>query len=161
MEIERKFLLRSRPAGLDDAPARLIEQGYLALTPEGVEVRVRRKGDDHFLTVKHGGSLRRIEVELPLPASEFDTLWPLTAGRRLRKTRRELPGPAGLTVEIDFYEDALAGLQVAEVEFPDEETAHRFQPPDWFGREITGASEYRNETLTRVGLPATHLFTEK
>ncbi len=153
MEIERKFLLRTLPPGLDDAPAQVIVQGYLALTPEGVEVRVRRKGDQHFLTIKHGGSLSRIEVELPLPAPEFDTLWPLTAGRRLRKTRREWPGPDGLTVEIDLYEDTLAGLQVAEVEFPDEENAHRFQPPDFFGREITGAPEYRNETLTRVGLP--------
>ncbi len=160
MEIERKFLLRSRPPGLDDAPARVILQGYLALTPEGVEVRVRRKGDEHFLTVKHGGGLSRIEVELPLPAHEFDTLWPLTAGRRLRKTRRELPGPAGLTMEIDLYEETLAGLQVVEVEFPDEETARRFQPPDFFGREITGAPEYRNETLTRVGLPAERMKDE-
>ena len=138
VEIERKFLLRSLPPGLDDAPAHLIIQGYLALTPEGVEVRVRRKGDDHFLTVKHGGSLSRIEVELPLPAHEFDVLWPLTAGRRLRKIRRDLPGPGGLKIEVDLYEDTLAGLQVAEVEFADEEAAHRFQPP---------------ETLTRLGLP--------
>ena len=153
MEIERKFLLRSLPPGLEDAPAHLIVQGYLALTSEGVEVRVRRKGDDHFLTVKHGGSLSRIEVELPLPAPEFEVLWPLTAGRRLRKLRRDLPGPDGLKIEIDLYEDALAGLQVAEVEFPDEEAAHRFQPPDFCGREITGDPAYRNETLTRLGLP--------
>ena len=156
MEIERKFLLRSLPPGLEEAPAHVIVQGYLALTPEGVEVRVRRKGEKHFLTVKHGSSLRRFEVELPLPAHEFDTLWPLTAGRRLRKIRRELPGPDGLTIEIDFYEDALAGLQVAEVEFPDEDAAHRFRPPEYFGREITDDATYRNETLTRLGLPATH-----
>ena len=156
MEIERKFLLRSLPPGLDDAPAQLIVQGYLALTQEGVEVRVRRKGGKHFLTVKHGGGLSRTEVELPLPETGFDALWPLTAGRRLRKTRRELPGPDGLTVEVDLYEDALDGLQVAEVEFPDEAAAERFQPPGWFGREITGDAEYRNETLTRLGLPAGH-----
>ena len=153
MEIERKFLLRSLPPGLADAPAHVIVQGYLALTPEGVELRVRRKGKDYFLTVKHGGGLRRIEVELPLPAHEFEVLWPLTAGRRLRKTRCDLPGPDGLKIEVDLYEDALAGLQVAEVEFPDEESAGRFQPPDFCGREITCDPEYRNETLTRLGLP--------
>ncbi len=156
MEIERKFLLATLPPGCDDAPAEIITQGYLALTPEGVEVRVRRKGDEHYLTVKHGGSLSRIEVELPLPAHEFYTLWPLTAGRRLRKTRRKLPGSDGLIIEIDVYENALAGLRVAEVEFPDEATARAFRPPDWFGREITGVPEYRNETLTRVGLPPGH-----
>ena len=156
MEIERKFLLRSLPPGLDDAPGQVIVQGYLALTPAGVEVRVRSKGEKHYLTVKHGGGLCRTEVELPLPAHEFDALWPLTAGRRLRKVRRELPGPDGLTVEVDRYEDALEGLQVAEVEFPDEAAAGRFRPPEWFGREITGDPAYRNETLTRVGLPEGH-----
>ena len=95
MEIERKFLLRSLPPELDAAPARVIIQGYLALTQEGVEVRVRRKDDKTFLTVKHGADLTRTEVELPLPADGWDALWPLTAGRRLRKTRRELPGPDG------------------------------------------------------------------
>ena len=156
MEIERKFLLRAHPPALADAPAHIIVQGYLALTQEGVEVRVRRKDDRTFLTVKHGASLARTEVELPLPSDGWDALWPLTAGRRLRKTRRELPGPDGLTLEVDLYEDTLAGLEVVEVEFPDEAAAGRFQPPDWFGREITGDPEFRNETLTRGGLPASY-----
>ena len=58
-----------------------------------------------------------------------------------------------MTVEVDFYEDALAGLRVAEVEFPDEAAAGRFRPLEWFGREITGDPAYRNETLSRVGRP--------
>ena len=156
MEIERKFLLGTPPPELADAPAHVIEQGYLALTPEGVEVRVRRKDGRPFLTVKHGAGLARTEVELPLPGDGWEALWPLTAGRRLRKTRRELPGPGGLTLEVDLYEEALAGLQVVEVEFPDEAAAGRFRPLAWFGREITGDAEFRNETLTRLGLPASH-----
>ena len=156
MEIERKFLFHTPPPELAAAPAHVIVQGYLALTQEGVEVRVRRKDDKTFLTIKHGGSLARTEVELPLPADGWDALWPLTAGRRLRKTRRELPGPDGLTLEVDLYDDALVGLEVVEVEFPDEAAAGRFQPPAWFGREITGDPEFRNETLTRLGLPASY-----
>ena len=152
MEIERKFLVLTLPADLSRHSSHEIAQGYLALTPEGVEVRVRRKGGKHFLTVKHGPGLSRIEVELPLAAGDFDTLWPLTEGRRLRKTRHEIPWRDGRTVELDVYADRLEGLWVAEVEFDDEASARAFEPPDFFGREITGDPEYRNEKLAREGL---------
>ncbi len=153
MEIERKFLVLTLPAGWDRCSSAVIDQGYLASTPEGVEVRIRRKGTNGFLTVKHGPGLSRIEVELPLPDEQFDQLWPLTAGRRLRKTRYDLPGPGGLTFELDVYADVLTGLQTVDVEFPDEPAAHAFQPPTWFGREIGGDPAYRNERLSRCGLP--------
>lgn len=153
MEIERKFLVPGLPPGLEDYPAALIDQGYLAASPEGVEVRVRRKGEECFLTVKHGAKLSRIEVELPLSRAQFDELWPLTVGRRVRKTRYALPGPGGLTIELDVYSEALVGLQTADVEFPDEASAHAFQPPELLGREISGEPAYRNERLAREGLP--------
>ncbi len=153
MEIERKFLLPALPPDLDRHPGQPIEQGYLAFSPEGVEVRVRRKGDRHFLTVKQGSGMSRLEVELPVPAPEFAALWPLTAHCRVRKTRHDLPGPDGLKIEVDVYEDGLAGLWVAEVEFPDEAAAHAFRPPEWFGREITDDPAYRNQALARDGLP--------
>ena len=153
MEIERKFLIPGLPTDLEQHPSHVIDQGYLALTPEGVEVRVRRKGERCFLTVKHGAKISRTEVELPLGPAQFDELWPLTAGRRLRKTRYDLPGPGGLVIELDVYADALAGLLTADVEFPDEAAARAFQPPDFFGREISGEGQYRNERLAREGLP--------
>lgn len=156
MEIERKFLVPSAPADLAGVPSHAIDQGYLASSPEGTEIRIRRKGVQCFLTVKHGANLSRTEIELPLAPSQFDELWPLTANRRVRKTRYDLPGPDGLTVELDIYHDALAGLQTADVEFPDEPTAHQFQPPDFLGREITGDPAYRNERLAREGLPDEH-----
>ncbi len=153
MEIERKFLLPALPPDLGRYPGHAIEQGYLAFSPEGVEVRVRRKGNEHFLTVKKGGGMSRLEVELPLPPGEFAALWPLTAHSRVSKTRHNLPGPDGLTVEVDIYGGNLTGLWVAEVEFPDEAAAHGFRPPEGFGREITADPAYRNQTLARDGLP--------
>ena len=153
MEIERKFLLAALPAGLEDSPGAAIEQGYLAFSDDGTEVRVRSKGGKHFLAVKHGGGLSRTEVELPVSAEQFDALWPLTEGWRVSKVRRELPGPGGVTVEVDVYGGHLTGLWVAEVEFPDEAAAHAFTPPEWFGREITGDPAYRNRTVARHGLP--------
>ena len=152
MEIERKWLVPELPADLSHHPAHEIDQGYLALTPEGVEVRVRRKGDGRFLTVKHGPGLSRVEVEVPLEPGDFDALWPLTEGKRLRKTRYDVPWRDGRKIELDVYADQLAGLRVAEVEFDDEASARAFTPPEFFGREITGDPAYRNEKLAREGL---------
>ena len=156
MEIERKFLIPVAPADLESRPCEPIDQGYLATSPDGVEVRVRRKGAKCFLTVKHGAKISRTEVELPVSDAQFDELWPLTKGRRVRKTRYALPGPAGLTIELDVYADALTGLRTADVEFPDEAAARAFQPPGFFGLEISEHPAYRNERLAREGLPSDH-----
>lgn len=54
---------------------------------------------------------------------------------------------ADLTVEMDVFEGAYEGLILAEVEFPDEETALAFTPPEWFGRDVTFTGEYSNSRL--------------
>jgi adenylate cyclase len=150
MEIERKFLFDRLP---DDAgSARRIEQGYLAITDDGTEVRVRRWPDGQALTVKHGSGEVRTEVELPLDEEMFSELWPLTEGRRISKTRWLAP-IGDLEWELDVFEGSLEGLKVAEVEFPDEEAAHAFEPPDWVGQEVTEDVRYANERLATDGMP--------
>jgi CYTH domain-containing protein len=153
MEIERKFLV-PQPPELDDERAVEIEQGYLALADDqgGAEVRLRRKDDELLLTIKAGSGRSRAEEELGLDRERFEALWPLTEGRRVAKTRYVLPH-GDLEVELDVYAGDLEGLLVAEVEFPDEETADAFEAPDWFGAEVTGEHEYLNETLAIEGRP--------
>ena len=151
MEVERKFLVRELP-DLDDVASDEIEQGYLATGSDG-EVRVRRKGDKLVLTAKRGSGLSRDEAEVDLDQASFDELWPLTEGRRLRKRRHVLPR-GDLAIELDVYEGQLEGLRVAEIEFPSEEVANAFDPPDWLGEEVTGDHRYLNETLASEGTPA-------
>jgi adenylate cyclase len=145
-EIERKFLVT--PAvheRLRGRTGRRIAQGYLADTP--VQVRLRRVDDDRFiLTVKTGQGLIRGEREIDLTREQFDALWPLTAGRRLQKTRYEIP-LGDLTAEVDVYEGPRAGLIVVEVEFPDEPTCHAFQPPAWFGADVSADLKYSNRFM--------------
>ena len=43
----------------------------------------------------------------------------------------------------------LAPLLLAEVEFPSEEEANSFPPPDWFGEDVTFSSKYHNSTLSQ------------
>jgi adenylate cyclase len=152
VEIERKFLAE-HPSELGDHEEVAIEQGYLALAVEGgAEVRLRRRGEERLLTIKGGTGEVRAEEELELDRERFESLWPLTEGRRVAKTRHLLPH-GELTIELDVFEGDLAGLVVAEVEFPSEEDAERFEPPGWFGRELTGDERYLNESLATAGRP--------
>jgi adenylate cyclase len=151
MEVERKFRVR-RPPDLSGTDADPIEQGYLAIGADG-EVRLRRKGERTLLTVKRGAGLSRGEAEVEVSREQFDALWPLTEGRRLRKRRHVLPHD-GLEIEVDLYEDELEGLIIAEVEFDSEEQARGFEPPAWLGDEVTGDPRFLNESLAVDGAPA-------
>ena len=150
-EIERKFVLEAMPPEAAGAPATAIEQGYLAVDAEA-EVRLRRADGKRLLTAKRGHGESREEVEVALYGEQFEALWPLTEGRRLRKTRRRVPLGDGLVAEIDRYDDELAGLVVAEVEFPSLEASRGFEPPSWLGSEVTGDPAYANQALAREGL---------
>ena len=78
----------------------------------------------------------------------------LTDGRRLEKTRHVIAAGEGLNIEVDVYAGALTGLSVAEVEFRTEAAADAFQPPAWFGREVTDDARFKNQRLASDGVPA-------
>jgi len=61
--------------------------------------------------------------------------------------RHLIPTGAGLTIELDIYSGDLAGLIVAEVEFASEDEADAFEPPNWFGPEVTDDARYKNQNL--------------
>jgi adenylate cyclase len=150
VEIERKFLVEHLPPDLSIETEDEIAQGYLAIGED--QVRLRRRGDRHLITVKRGQGLTREEVEVPLPRESFDELWPLTEGRRLEKTRRTTLVEGG-TAEVDTYHSPLEGLITVEIEFADADAAGAFTPPSWFARELTDDERYSNERLALRGLP--------
>lgn len=147
-EIERKFLIKRLPVEILRSRHFRIAQGYLANEPGGRHVRLRKKRRTAFLTFKVGRAAAREEREIRLSPKQFATLWPATAGRRLCKTRYEIPWK-NLKIEIDIYHGRNHGLMVAEVEFPSFASCRQFKPPRWFGREITGEKGYSNVRLAR------------
>jgi adenylate cyclase len=153
IEIERKFVPGERPDDLDRYPSEPIEQGYLTASPGDVEVRIRRRGEHRFLTVKSAPATVRVEEELAIDERCFRSLWPLTAGRRVSKRRFYIPLGAGLQVELDVYEGELEGLLTAEVEFDSEPASATFRAPAWLGEEVTDDPRYSNRALAIDGLP--------
>ena len=140
MEIERKYLISSVPFALSSYPCRKIEQGYLSTAPV---VRIRRDNNDYILTYKSKGMMIREEYNLPLTKEKID-------GRLITKKRYVIPLKDSLFIELDIFSGDLAPLMLAEVEFPDEETANHFTPPKWFGEDVTFSSSYHNSTLSKL-----------
>lgn len=151
MEIERKFLISETPVATAGADTSTITQGYLTAGPD-VEVRVRRIDETCVLTVKGQGDLARVEEEFPIGRHSFESLWPLTGTRHIEKVRRRIPFGDHL-IELDVFGGRLVGLMIAEVEFPTEAAAAAFEPPDWFGREVTADRRYHNAWLAQHGRP--------
>ena len=91
-EIERKFLVSTvafREAAIETLP---IDQGYLHA--DNPTVRVRRRGEQAFLTIKsrtdeHG--LVRDEYEYEIPLADAEALLEMCGERRLTKVRHLLP----------------------------------------------------------------------
>ena len=123
------------------------------MAADGTEVRVRRRVANAWLTVKSGGGRARVEEEIEIDGERFERLWPLTEGRRIEKTRYEIPVGDDLVIELDVYAGDLDGLVIAEVEFDSEEAAEAFAAPDWLGPDVTEDLRYKNQRLARDGAP--------
>lgn len=146
MEIERKYLITAAPEDYDSYPSHQIEQAYLCTEPV---VRIRRQDDDYWLTYKSIGLLVREEYNLPLTETSYQHLLAKADGLILTKRRYLIPiDESGLTIELDIFSGTYQGLMLAEVEFPDEESARKFMPPAWFGKDVTFSGEYQNSRLS-------------
>jgi adenylate cyclase len=149
-EIERKFLVATLPENLEQYPHKEIVQGYIAITPDGTEVRLRKKGEKYFQTIKSGLGKIRGEHEIEITEDQFNTLWPTTEGKRVEKVRYEIPVGENI-IELDIYSGDLNGLLTAEVEFNSEEGSNSFEPPVWLGKEVTEDKRYKNQNLALHG----------
>ena len=147
MEIERKFKVKQRPENLEQYPVSRIQQAYLCREPV---VRVRQMNEEFWLTCKGKGLLSREEYELPLDEAAYYHLLAKSDGGRITKDRYHIP-LGEHTVELDVFLGPLKPLVLAEVEFETEAEALAFEPPAWFGEEVTCDPAYCNVNLSARG----------
>jgi adenylate cyclase len=90
LEIERKFLITKIPVDIAQYPHHEIMQGYFFNEGEKL-VRLRKKGNQYFQTIKTGLGLVRQEDEVELSPSVFEEERNNVEDRQLQKTRYEIP----------------------------------------------------------------------
>jgi CHAD domain-containing protein len=149
-EIERRFLLRRVPATARSFARQEIEQGWLPglrvverVTPLGPVAQPAS-----LRTTRPATGASPAAPEGQVDPALFDTIWPLTAGRRIRKRRHIVPD-FGLQWEIDEYLDRnLVLLEVA----PGSDESH-VELPEWLEpyvvREVTGERDFTARALAR------------
>ena len=145
MEIERKFKILNLPA-LSEYKYHDIEQAYINDNPV---IRVRKEDDTYYMTYKGGGMLAREEYNLPLTKESYEHLREKVDGILIKKRRYKIPYQEKYTIELDVFEEELAPLLLAEVEFDTREEADVFVPPLWFGEDVTFSGKYQNSYLSR------------
>ena len=149
MEIERKYLIDRLPENLEQYECKHIEQGYLNTDPV---VRIRKSNDKYTLTYKGAGLMCREEYNLPLTKESYEHMRPKADGILISKTRYLIPEKDGLTIELDVFDAPYEGLYLAEVEFSSEEQALSYNPPVWFGEDVTSSGKYHNSRLSQGNL---------
>lgn len=166
MEIEKKFLIKRLPEDLSKYRKEEIEQGYLCKDPT---LRVRKLDDKYILTYKarikseksvscadsgNSGEARDVHInderEVFISREAYEHLLKKADGNIITKDRYVIPIGNGLNCELDIFKGKLSGLVFGEVEFPSEEAAAEFAPPDWFGKNVSSDRRYTNTFLTDV-----------
>ncbi len=150
-EIERKFLVVNDSFRSLATTHYDIIQGYISREQgRSIRIRLRTEADGSqkaFLTIKTRlESFTRFEWEKPISVEDFRALLPLCGNRIIDKTRYILPAePASLKWEIDEFRSPNAGLIMAEIELPAEDTP--FSRPTFIGEEVTHDPRYYNANM--------------
>jgi CYTH domain-containing protein len=155
MEIERKFVFKrlSTPILASASHHIVLRQGY---TEDRIRFTERHHSNgkiSYKINHKAGMGLSREEAQCEITKEVFDSIWNLTIGHRIYKTRYFFPLPGELELEVDVYDHAkIWPLTTAEIEFPSVEAAHEYDKKDltqfcadFF--EVTGEINYLNVTL--------------
>jgi adenylate cyclase len=144
-EIERKFLVSGQRWRTFANEGIAIRQAYI-LAQDDRSLRVRIYGDGRAcLTIKIGHTaLVRDEYEAEIDRDEAEDMLRHAVGNVIEKVRYTVPHE-GYVWEVDVYGGAHRGLVIAEVELA---SIHDDpQLPNWIGREVTGESQYSNQSM--------------
>lgn len=151
-EIERKWLVEQNkiPFNLEDCEKDYISQCYITIDNNS-SLRARkiesefsgflRTSGECFLTIKSGKGIKRTEVEFKIAEDQYLELCKICK-KKLEKIRYYYD-----EYQIDIFNER--DLIIIEIEFDTEYNANKYDPPEWFGIEVTGNVDYLNQNLAK------------
>jgi CYTH domain-containing protein len=151
MNSTRSFLLAPSLARLleKERGGYRVSEGYFPDRHDrNIYVRVEEEAASLVLVTREHGE--PVAMPADLPRVHAEVLLSLTAGS-VEYRRIDLP--------VDAYSAHISRimapglLDLIVVEFTREEQARAFEPPTWFGPEVTADPSYQNRSLAIAGLP--------
>lgn len=151
IEIERKFLLKDDAWRQLVSETHLIKQGYLQSGLEASQqssVRIRISNKTANINIKSVDlTMVRQEFEYDIPLHDAEQMLATLCGHVIiEKTRYYVPYQSHLW-EIDVFDGANEGLQIAEIELTT--TDEKFDRPAWIGDEVTDDERFYNIYLLK------------
>jgi len=147
VEIEKKYLVKYNYIIKDYTKTTTIQQFYI-LKNEDSSIRCRNlRGIDFntfIFTFKKGKGIKKIEEEFELTNNQFFDLKQINISNFISKTRYDIPIGDGLIAELDKFHGKFVDRIFVEVEFKTEKEANDFNPPSWFGEDVTNNPRYLN-----------------
>ncbi len=146
LEIERKFLIKEFPTGLELLREVGIWQGYISTEPE---VRIHRARDRHTgaenfrLTLKGEGALIRKEIKTDINKSFYEESVGLIGKDMIYKDYRSYRLGNHILEVCHVDPGRTSEFLYAEIEFESEEEANGFIKPAFLGEEVTEDDNYR------------------
>jgi CYTH domain-containing protein len=151
MSTTRVFLLASALARLIEKQrgGHHVRQGFFP-DRAGRSAHVEVAGDVGHLILVSLSSASPLEEPAAISRPQAEALLDLTAGRTEHLSLSVTIGSHSATIQRFI---APAPLDLISLAFKHDKTARKFQPPAWFGPEVTEDPGYRARSLALAGLP--------
>jgi CYTH domain-containing protein len=100
-----------------------------------------RQSYEHLVEKSDGNIISKKRYIIPLNEDAFSA--------EFMESHPEIRNIVGdLKIELDVFGGVFEGRILAEVEFPDEESAAAYHPADWFDMDVTGGVRYSNAHMS-------------
>lgn len=134
-------------------------------TPSGAEKHEASGADNK----KNGGEIGKVEYNMPLDETSYKHMLTKADGNIISKKRYLIPlnedgfekeyldnnldikravDEGKIKIELDIFEGKYEGTILAEVEFPNEESAQKYHKASWFKDDVTGNIQYSNSYMS-------------
>lgn len=149
--IRRKFILLALPPSLALLKGTEIEEGFI-VSSSCRDLRLSRNNKSYFISLREKKNSLFHSQEIKITKSHFESLWPFTEGRRIKR-RSYLFQLNKRKVKVDCFLGEHVPLQIIEVFFPTLKASRIFKKPHFFGEEVTSRPEYDVEAMALHGFP--------
>ena len=165
IELERTFLLKYKPEGLEKSPFVEITDIYFPENAEHSVLRLRNRGNEKFemtkkICIDEKDKSEMEEHTIILSEEEYKSL-AKAGGKKVVKARYYYDMPGGERAEVDIFKDKLVGLVLVDFEFNDKKKKDDFVMPEFCLADVSQDEWLAGGILAGKGYKDIQKFLDK